>query len=103
MAIIRAGASLVILDPTMEPQKLKHCIETADPTCIITNMSNTKWMGATMMFPSLKNISKVLFLESPLSENGSGNGAVDMSVKLDDPSTPPVVQADGAQQLVMTL
>ncbi|KAJ3308677.1 hypothetical protein HDU76_003847 [Blyttiomyces sp. JEL0837] len=89
IAIVKAGGCLVLLDPTMESAKLKHCLEVASPTTIITNMSGAKWTAATTLYPSIKQIQHVLRVD-----NSSLKG------KIVDEF--PTVNVDGSADLLMT-
>jgi hypothetical protein len=82
---------MVILDPSMESAKMKHCLQTAAPHVIITKLGMAKWNAATLLYPSLAKVKSVIHLD-----------------RMEDPLTSPLksvktVQVAGSAELAITL
>ncbi|KAJ3412931.1 hypothetical protein HDV05_008719 [Chytridiales sp. JEL 0842] len=93
-AIQKIGCTLVILDPTMEKYKLQHCIQIANLTMLVTNLSGLAWNAVCLKYPFLRRVPKVVKLNAKISPTTTPSSFKNL--------VPEPIQVDGAADMLMT-
>lgn len=90
IATVKVGCCMVILDPTMESAKMKHCLQISGISVVITNLSSAKWTAAKLLFPSLAKIQSVIHIDKMENSSSSSDSFVE------------TVEVDGTAELAIT-